>query len=164
MAESDLTAEQLRELLSYDRETGIFRWNVANKRVRIGSDAGHLHPSGYRRIGIYRRVYSAHRLAWLYVHGAFPLGDIDHINGARDDNRIANLRDVPHAVNMQNLRTAPRTNIESGLLGVSTSLGRWKAQIRLNGSRMYLGTFSTPEEAHAAYLEAKRLLHLGCTI
>jgi hypothetical protein len=162
--EAKLTAERLRELLNYDPETGVFTWRVSRRATaRPGSVAGTITPKGYRNIWIGGN-YRAHRLAWLYVHGKWPDHEIDHIDGNRANNAIANLRDVTRSVNHENLRCA-RSDNAHGLLGVSPSKGkRWKTSITVNGKWQHLGTFKTPEEAHAAYLEAKRRLHVGCTI
>jgi hypothetical protein len=103
-------------------------------------------------------------LVWLWVNGSWPIGEIDHIDGDKLNNRIANLRDVDRATNTQNSKKARRNNKSSGLLGSYKSGNRWQAQIRINGVCMTLGSFGTPEEAHAAYLGAKRLFHPGCTI
>lgn len=101
----------------------------------------------------------AHRLAWLYVHGRWPDGLIDHKNGDRADNRFDNLRDVAHRVNMQNLRKA-FVSSKTGLLGASPLKdGRFGAFIKRDGKSKNLGTFDTPELAHAAYVAAKRVIH-----
>ena len=91
--------------------------------------------------------------------------EIDHINGNRTDNRIANLRAVTRGGNMQNQRRAHASNT-SGLLGVyyKPKNKKWAAQIQANKKRMNLGLFKTAEEAHTAYLKAKRELHDTCTI
>jgi hypothetical protein len=127
--------------------------------------AGWTARRGIRFIEIDQRNYKAHRLAWLYVHGVWPTGEIDHRNGDPRDNRIANLRDVTHAVNLQNL-TKPRAGCKSGMLGAQWDASRqkWKASIRTQGASKHLGRFDTPEEAHEAYKNAKRKLHDGCTI
>lgn len=108
----------------------------------------------------------AHRLVWLHLYGEWPEHGIDHINGRRSDNTAANLRSVPQSENVQNQRKARRDNKSTGLLGVSRPSGRskYRAQIMAQGRNRYLGYFDTPEEAHAAYLAAKRQLHPGCTI
>jgi hypothetical protein len=115
------------------------------------------------RIGVGGRVYHAHRLAWLYVHGVWPAGDIDHINGDPLDNRLCNLRLVDRSVNMQNQRRA-RADSHLGVLGVSARGGRFRASIAVRGERFSLGTFDDVHAAQDAYVTAKRRLHEGCTI
>ncbi len=164
---STLTAEVLRNLLSYDAETGIFTWRgKPNGRVAHGAQAGTLLPNGYVRVKLHRKLYLAHRLAWFYVHGVWPENEIDHINRTRSDNRIANLREATKSENLQNQISAQRHNTTSKLLGASWHEGRqkWQAQIYINGKAKYLGLFKTKEEAHAAYLAAKRELHPFSTI
>ena len=164
MAKANLTAARLRELLHYDAETGVFKRSVRTSRsVHVGDIAGCKHHSGYIYIRVDSRKYAAHRLAWLYVCGAWPAGDIDHIDGNSMNNRIANLRDVSKATNLQNQRLASRNNA-SGFLGVSRKGLRWRARIWVNGELRIIGAFDDPAEAHAAYVEAKRKLHPGCTI
>ena len=121
----------------------------------------HKH-TGYIVVGVRSHDYAAHRLAWLYVHGVWPVHEIDHINGVKSDNRICNLRDVPKAINSQNKRTTSK-NI-SGLRGVSPSYKGWQARIVVDGASKYLGKFPTKEAAHAAYIDEKRRMHEGCAI
>ena len=163
MTKPILTIERLRGLLNYAPETGVFTWIVHASQMHIGDIAGSVNGSGYLQIDIDGQKYKAHRLAWLYATGAWPTAQIDHVNGQRDDNRISNLRDVSRSVNIQNLRKA-RSDNKSGLLGVSANGNRWQAQINVGGKKRQIGTFATPELAHAAYLDAKRELHVGCTI
>lgn len=166
MANSNITADRLREMLDYDRNTGVFKWKI-NRTVRKSGDvAGFLTMYGYVSIGLDGFVVMAHRLAWIYVHGTAPVGSIDHINGNRKDNRIVNLRDVTHCVNTQNVRKV-RSNNTSGLLGVSSSASKskpWKASITVNGKTRYIGIYKTKEDAHSAYVKEKRSLHSGCTL
>lgn len=161
-----ITQARLRELLHYDNETGLFTWRITlcNRAIN-GNVAGYKNGRGYWHIGFDGKVYSAHRLAWLYVYGEFPKNDIDHINGDKTDNRIANLRDVETSINCQNRRKA-RTGNKSGVLGASwhKRFGKWSAKIRVDGKSIHIGYFDTPEEAGRAYLEAKRASHPGCTI
>jgi len=153
----------LRELLFYDSETGIFTWLVKRPGwLKVGDGAGYL-LEGYRVISLHGRQYKAHRLAWLYMTGSWPEEEIDHKNGKRADNRWSNLRLATRSLNKQNMRKA-RSDNQVGLLGVSPNRKNFQAEIRLNGRGYYLGTFRTPEAAHAAYLRAKRVLHSGCTI
>lgn len=159
-----LTVERLKELLEYNLDTGVFTWKVPRGRgMGAGSIAGSSNKYNYRQIGVDGKLYLAHRLAWLYVHGKWPDNGLDHINGDNQDNRISNLRDVDHVVNSQNQRKASR-NSSSGLLGAFKKDSHWISQIQVNGKIVRLGTFLTPEEAHQAYLKAKRELHPGCTI
>lgn len=152
------TAEQVLQLLMYDPSTGLFTWIVNRKKVRPGDLAGKTDSEGYRVIGINRRSYKAHRLAWLVTHGHWPSGEIDHINGNRSDNRIENLRDVDRARNAQNQTRLVKPGTASGLLGVTWHKPKncWRASIRINGRSTFIGYFKTAEAGHAAYLEAKK--------
>jgi len=103
-------------------------------------------------------------MAWLYMTGSWPAAEIDHRNGNKSDNRWENLRDVQPVVNQQNKRRA-QSNSKTGFLGVMVSGdGRFCARIRVNGRNKHLGSFRSPELAHAAYLMAKRELHEGGTL
>lgn len=157
-----LTQQRLKELLSYDQGTGIFIWSTKkSKRIKIGDIAGCKNPDGYIYIRVDGKGYFAHRLAWLYVYEKMPEKEIDHINEIRDDNRMCNLRLANHQENGQN-QSNPRTHNTSGFLGVSWHKcgKKWRAYITLNGKIKHLGYFNTAEEAHAAYLCAKREYHL----
>jgi hypothetical protein len=87
-----LNAARLRELMHYEPETGRVVRRTATRGHRAGAVAGCTRRDGYQVISIDGYRYLAHRLAWLYVHGAWPDGDLDHINANPSDNRIANLR------------------------------------------------------------------------
>lgn len=128
--------------------------------VTAGSVAGHLHAGkGYVNIKLGGKLYKAHRLAWLYVYGSFPVGEIDHVDGVRHHNWISNLRDVSSSENHQNLRK-PKSNNQSGFLGVYPRRGRWAASIKVKGKSYFLGDFDSPEKASEAYATAKRDLHI----
>lgn len=144
-----LTATRLRELLDYDHETGIFRWKTNRGGVCERAVAGSLRKNGYIMIRIDYRNYRSHRLAWLYMHGHWPIGEIDHINGITKDNRIINLREATHSQNLYN--RALQSNNKSKMKGVSKSGGRWRATICINKRKIHIGCFLTPEQAHAAY-------------
>lgn len=159
-----LTAERLREVLAYDPETGhLTRIARVSSSTRIGDLAGTPSGMGYLQCRVDGRLYKCHRLAWLYVYGVWPKEMIDHVNGRRDDNRIENLRAVSRTTNMQNQRRAQRNNT-TGLLGAHRDKTRYRSCIRADGRSTNLGSFGTAEDAHEAYLAAKRLLHGGCTI
>lgn len=163
---AELTAERLREALDYSPETGEFtRRKNAGRRYKAGQVAGSKEFRGYVQIRIDKKLYWAHRLAWLHMTGAWPTHDIDHIDGDKSNNRWSNLRDVPQAVNNQNVRS-PFAGNSSGYLGVNwhPTNHNWTAKISVNNRTKYLGSYSTPEEAHAAYVAAKRELHTGSTL
>lgn len=171
MANADLSADRVREILNYDADTGVFTYKIDRRNgSKAGDVAGWITKpvAGHkprRVIEIDQMNYKAHRLAWLYVHGEWPIGVIDHRNGDALDNSIANLRDTTQTVNLQN-RHAANSNSSSKLLGAYWNKGRnvWKSQIKAGGKLRFLGTFDTAEDAHMAYLSAKRRLHEGCTI
>lgn len=148
-----LTAKYVRSILDYDADTGVFRWkwrDDARQSVNAqmaGKIAGCIMPDGYITIGINRRYYKAHRLAWLHVNGEWPDVQIDHINGIRSDNRIANLREATVAENKWNSR--PSVKNTSGVKGVSLDKrsGKWKVSICVNGAKIHLGYFSDFEQA-----------------
>ena len=162
MTNSQLAAH-FRTLVTYDPKTGLFHWLQDRGRARTGDIAGSVMRSGHRRIRIDGHAILAHRLAWLITHDAMPEHEIDHINGDPDDNRITNLRDATRTVNRQNI-AGPNRNNRLGWLGVRKSgTGRFISTISTGTGderkNHHLGTFDTPEEAHAAYLEAKGRLH-----
>ena len=169
-----LTQQHLKEILRYEPLTGKFYWRrTSSSRFKVGQEAaGSKGGSGkaYICIGLEGQKYLAHRLAWLYMTGAWPQNDIDHINGEKSNNRWLNLRDVTRTVNMQNLRGPTRSNRATKLLGVARIRAKglkkicWAARIRHEGKKVHLGSFDSPEQAHQAYLVAKRQLHEGCMI
>lgn len=161
---TELTSEQVRLLLGYCSTSGVFTWlRKPCKAIHAGSVAGGYHPDGYIVIRIDGRLYKAHRLAWLHFYGEWPSLSIDHINGQRSDNRIANLRYVTHQQNMENRRVAHKGS-KTGLLGVHLNYGRFVARIRVKGALKHLGSFSSANEAHQAYVDAKRIHHPGSTL
>lgn len=165
MSRSNLpTRERVTELLGYDEKSGTLRWRV-NRRgpVKAGDECRYKNADGYIMVKIDGCKLMAHRIAWLIHFGHWPDGDIDHINGHRSDNRIINLRDVSRTINLQNRRSPQSTNT-TGYLGVRRDKQRYVAQIKTPDQHIRIGTFCTPEEAHAAYVNAKRELHEGNTL
>lgn len=162
----NLTHARLLAVLHYDPETGVFKWLQAlSPRGLVGTQAGGVRPDGYRTITIDGKPYLAHRLAWFYVHGQWPSYLLDHRDGLRDDNRISELRDADWFVNNQNRHVA-MGHSQTKLLGAFPVKGsdRFESRICLAGKSKYLGRFDTPEEAHQAYLAAKRIHHPGSTL
>jgi hypothetical protein len=103
------------------------------------------------------KLYQAHRLAWFYVYGVFPSGQIDHINRNKSDNRLVNLRDCSISENKQN--SGLYKNNKSGFKGVFKKGKRYEAGIRVNNKRIYLGKFGSAELAYEAYVSAAKKLH-----
>jgi hypothetical protein len=153
-----------RRWFSYDPEKGFLSWRESpSNGVKAGDLAG-CHTGRHIVVGVGGRLYLAHVVAWVMQTGSWPRAEVDHINCTPDDNRWANLRDVSHGINSQNVRRARKSN-RLGLLGVSAhSNGRFRATIVLGGKQRHLGYHATAEQAQGAYLEAKRRLHEGCTL
>lgn len=159
-----LTAERLRELLHYDPGTGAFTWRVFRSGFKpAGSLAGNVGCDGYRRIGVENRIYCEHRLAWLYMTGAWPKHEIDHRNLDKADNRFANLRE---ATRWQNRHNYSVYNGWTGCKGVSLRKARreggppcWQIQIAAYGKRYRRNCHGTLEEAAEVYAGLARKLH-----
>lgn len=149
-----LTQERLKQVLKYFPTSGRFRWRTRQGGAAPGREAGSVHGGGYQRIMIDSVTHLSHRLAWLYVHGVHPSDEIDHKNGKRADNRIANLRDLPRQKNAWN---AQRRN-PSGFIGVHRRGDKWRAVIKVGDRRIALGTYDSKEQAGGAYQCAARLL------
>lgn len=170
----ELTRERLKDFVHYDPESGVFLWKERlekhfqdakyspasvqaatwNKKY-AGKRAGRTHGKGYVAMTIERRGYLAHRLAWLYVYGEWPV-HIDHINRDKQDNRIANLRSVDNATNHRNM---PKLSTNtSGVTGVRwhKQMQKWAARINTQGREIYLGLFENLEDAVKARAEANR--------
>lgn len=164
-----LTAERLRQVLNYDPATGIFTWKElppSTYIVKVGDVAGG--PDGHRghvRIKVDGYLFYAHCLAWLWMTGAWPKDQVDHRNTIHGDNRWENLREGSPFLNAQN-RRRPYANSKTGKLGVGYSRlhRKFRARIMVDGDHRHLGYYCTADQAHAAYVAAKRELHPGGTI
>lgn len=149
MADANLSAEFLRINFSYDPDTGIF--------IRMGEDkqSGRIATKGYRQIAIIGKRFMAHRLAWLHFYGVWPTKQLDHINRNKDDNRIANLREVDNQTNQENVELWNHNR--SGFRGVSLRQdGRFRADIKTNGKTKALGVFDNLEDAASARMKAEQ--------
>src|SRR4051812_36538770 len=116
--------ERLHELLDYQPDTGVFRWKKRRGPRSAGAIAGSVATKGYWRITLDGQECLAHRLAWLYVHGTWPDGELDHIDQVKTNNRISNLRPVTSSQNKQNI-SGPQRNNASGHRGVYWANGAW---------------------------------------
>lgn len=149
-----ITVERVRELLSYDPDTGIMRWKVARGRVAAGSVAG-FDEKGYRGIRVDGVQTYIHRVAFLHFYGYAP-NVVDHLNGDKSDNRIANLRDVDVSLNLRN--RARSSNNRSGVTGVfwNSEKRRWTARIKVRGRTIHLGDYLDKKDAAEARKAAER--------
>ena len=159
----------LKSVIFYDEKLGIFE-RIVNSRRRKNTKikAGTKTKNGYISIYINGYSYYAHRLAWIYVYGEWPIDKIDHINGNKEDNRIENLRQANSSENRENLKLKSNTKKSNLMLGVRYKRSNLKkpfsAQISKDGKYFHIGYYASEIEAHEAYLNAKRLMHAFCTI
>jgi len=151
---NDLTAEYVRSVLDYDPETGLLRW-----KNRGGKIAGSTSKRGYVCVCLKGRIYKGHRIAWLIFTGQWPKNTIDHINGTHNDNRFCNLRDATGQQNRCNV--GRQKNNTSGMKGATwcKRSRRWIARIQVHKKMIYLGSYTTREEAYSAYCDAAKRFH-----
>jgi hypothetical protein len=152
--------DYFRSQLHYDSETGEFkRIATSGNRSKIGEVLGFFDKQGYVIVKIKGRCYKAHRLAFLYMTGSFPCGDVDHINCVKSDNRWANLRIVDRSANMCNRGITSKN--KSGFKGVSwcKKSKKWHAQIAVNRKKFNLGYYENIDMAAFAYRHAGNALH-----
>lgn len=159
MTNGILTQQDLKEQLHYDKNTGLFTRIkiIQNSHAKVGDIAGNSHHSGYVFIRVNGKLYQAHRLAFLYMTGNFPVDCVDHINGIKNDNKWCNLRNATRSQNMKN-RVMTKGN-KTGYKGVVANGKKFKAVARLNGKPNYLGTFKTAIEAHEVYKQYAKKHH-----
>lgn len=155
-----LTSAAIRELLQYEPDTGRLVWRVTRGSALAGDEAGRvMRATGYRQVRVGKALVYAHRLAWAIHHGEWPALALDHINGERDDNRIANLRLASRAENAWN--RGAQVNSSHGQKGVTWNgaMKKWCARIMAHGTRRHLGYFDDLNDAARAYEVAARELH-----
>ena len=156
---SMLTKTRLKEVLSYNSKTGIFKWKKATTNsVKAESNAGYINTINRCCIGIDGKYYLRSRLAWLYTYGYFPETDIDHINRIPSDDRITNLRMVSRQCNLRNCGL--RVENTSGVKGVGfySRDKLWEARIGIANKTHYLGRFESFTEAVAHRLAAEQCI------
>lgn len=155
MKREDLTQGMLKHLLHYNPSTGEFTWLNPLGRVPAGSKAGSTRKDGYVVIKIHNVPFKAHRLAYLYMTGAWPISG-DHEDRNPGNNRWKNIRPSTHAQNCRNRVFQNATGFQC--VGRESS-GRFRARVKLDGVRKYLGTFDTAEEAARVVAAAKVVMH-----
>ena len=159
-----LTQERALQAFDYNPVTGKLFWKVfTSRRVKVGQEAGSLNTSGaakgYISVRIDTKLYLAHRVIWLMVHGEWPEQDTDHLDLNRSNNKLSNLRTASRAQNMWN---RPKlSGNTSGVKGVfrSKTTGNFIASTRCNGKKIHIGVYKTIEEAHKAWIAAVTTYH-----
>jgi hypothetical protein len=147
-----LTSTKLRELLKYDPATGQWEWLVRRSGTWPGRKAGTPNGEGRIQIRIDGTKYYAARLAWLYMTGEWPTEVVDHINRVNNDDRWENLREASLS---QNATNSDHWVSKHGLPRGVHKVGRgFQSRISVDGKRVNLGFFTSPDEAHKAYLKA----------
>lgn len=151
---------ELNKVLNYDKDSGIFTWISGGRHNRLAGQIAGSFGDEYVKITMLGIRWKAHRLAWKMCYGVDPVGEIDHINGNKHDNRIANLRDCKKSDNGKNAGLSKRN--KSGFRGVTKHTGRekWIASLSINGKNKHLGVFDSPEEA-GEVAELARSLYYG---
>lgn len=154
-----ITQARVQELFKLNLRTGHLVRRFKRGKAEAGTHSTAKDRDGYLVLGIDGKLYRAHRIVWLYVHGEFPPADIDHINGAKDDNRPKNLRAVTRSQNKQN--QGPTKNNKSGFKGVYRSHdGKyWNASICHKRENHFLGQFKLLKDAATAYAVAAGVFH-----
>lgn len=155
----ELTKDRLMELLEFDSGAGVFVWLANRGSAKKGDVAGKKNANGYTQIKIDGKWYYAHRLAWLYKQGCFPIGQIDHINNIRSDNRLINLRLVNQKQNSENRFVSTKSC--TGALGVSfhKKAKKFVARVKHNRRSHYIGLFETVAEASLAAQNMRNQLY-----
>lgn len=170
ISREDVTPMMVKSLVRYTPETGELFWRergdewfgrVKDRKrwnnIYNGKRALHgIRKTGHRAGAIFGLYFAAHRVAWACYYGHWPTHFIDHINGDPADNRITNLRDVPHIENCRN--QSQRSNNNSGRVGVcwDNQYRKWRAYITVNRVNIRLGSFASKREAIAARVAAER--------
>jgi hypothetical protein len=146
----------LRELFDY--ADGELYWKKSGRGRSTVAPAGLLNERGYRRVKVLGNIFRVHRLIWVWHHGNLPSNiNLDHVDGNKSNNKIANLRCANQSQNMYNIQKYS-TN-KSGYKGVDRTGLKWRVRIRVNTKRKQIGVFDDIKEAARAYDAAARQYH-----
>jgi hypothetical protein len=147
-----MDAEIARSLWEYDEITGVLRWKVKPcPKVRVGDPAGHPNSNGHLHVCYRGKIYLVHRVAWLISTGAWPVHEIDHVNGLRADNRLSNLREATARQNQRNRNCHRAGQARFTTYHKAKGKGKWCARSpRIDGKVKYLGLYDTMAEASEA--------------
>lgn len=149
-------SDYLLSIFNYNPDTGVVTRKVRRGKWQAGEVVNHVNHSGYLEVRVDGKLYKLHRLIWKMFYGKDPVGEIDHINRVKDDNKIKNLRDVDRLINSINKDL--QSNNTSGMRGVSFSKqkDRWISFIKINGEHKHLGTFASFDDASKSRKEAEK--------
>ena len=148
--------DTLKELLEYEPDTGLVRWKVSSGGRKKGNIVGSYNSTGYRKAKVLGTYYLLHRLIWKLQTGEDPYGmEIDHIDRNPSNNKWNNLRLVDSSGNNYNQK---KKHNSTGYTGVHKRRNKYSARIKHKGKNLYLGLFTTPEEASRAYETKKKEL------
>ena len=148
MGNFEMTQDELKKLVVYNPDSGFFTANFTRGPVKVGKILGAETDAGYWRIQLNSQRWYAHRLAWLYMTGKWPAGEIDHIDGSPRNNKWANLREATRSENSHN-------RIPSDGVYWDSKRKVWRTTIQVNGCRKYLGSSTNKEDVKKLYLAAK---------
>ncbi len=157
-----ITKSELKKLFHYDKYTGLFTRLVTVKHnAKKGSLAGSVNSCGYLLFRVNTKKYRAHRMAWLYVYGANPKNEIDHINGDKLDNRIENLRDI---TSMENSRNRTTSINKFGVVGLSwcKKTKKFYSRITIKRKTECLGYYFSMFDAICARKSAENKYNFRC--
>lgn len=159
MVKDKLTQAELKELLEYNPDTGLWKWHTPKGSCKKGWFCGSRSIGGYLDIKIRGKSYRTHRLAFLFMEGAFPPDLVDHIDGDTANNKWHNLRHCSYSGNNRNTRL-PNTNT-SGYKGVSRREGRstWTVRLSVAGKTRNFGCYKDLELAALVAEEAREKYH-----
>ena len=165
--------DDFRAILNYNPDTGLFTWkkrpvemfNHYKDPKTVAKEWNLFHEgkeafcskseTGYLSFGVFGGSFPAHRVAWLITYGHWPKQDIDHINRVTDDNRIINLRDVSRSVNIENTVSYKGSSSRFKNVSWAQQSQKWVATYKLNGKKIYLGSFKSEIEANDAIKQSK---------
>lgn len=146
-----ISYSELKRLLHYNAETGIWHWLIAlARRTKVGRPLKASHADGYVVICIRGKLYLSANLAWFYMTGEWPTFIVDHKNNIPNDDRWSNFRRATKAQNRANAKAT--ANTITRLKGVHKNANRFQARIGSKSNRSHLGSFDCPAAAHFAYL------------
>lgn len=162
--------DYLRECFELDGSTGALTWKVRPRShfrtargwrtfnaQMAGKEAGAISPDGYRLVTINKRLFKAHRIVFSLSNGRAPQGEIDHRDGNPANNAPSNLRDATPSQNQVNKAAWRGRSLPKGVYAKDA---KFVAKLRkIGGETVYLGRFSTVDEAKAAHAAAVAEYH-----